>query len=583
MFFNKHLFGAVALLLFSYFLNAESLVQVIHNSADPATRTVDIYVNGNKPVELDDFEFRSATQYLPLPSGIDITITVALPTSSDVTDGVVGTFELGQLTDGESYAIVANGIAIDPENYMNPDEQRSIEFDLEVLSGGIEAEMMGTVDVNVFHGVTDAPAVDVYLRNFDNGDDFPETPQIPNLDYKDFSGYVALNPANWMIRVTAAGNPDIVVGEYFAILSTAVGTKVNVLASGFLTTDDETDDVTDSYGFTLNAVTPAGNAFALSQWEYADVQLIHNAADPAANVVDIYVNGTKPEQLEDFTFRTATEYLELEPGISTTISVNLPNSMDVNDGVVSTFELPVLEANREYVVVANGVLGDNFNTPDDMRSIAFDLYPVEGKSVSGNDMEVAINAWHGSTDAPAVDIYADITGEPLVPNLDYANASGWVNVPNNDITLTLTVAGNKDAVAGEFAAPLSAFGGQSLFVFASGFHSADDEPIDPITNEFGLFVATSEGAVVELSPTASVYFNNTNVEIFPNPSNGIVNINTSENYNSIKVFDAAGNLVLEQINSAETIDFNNLNSGQYFIALENNNEMISLESVVITK
>ena len=69
------------------------------------------------------------------------------------------------------------------------------------------------------------------------------------------------------------------------------------------------------------------------------------------------------------------------------------------------------------------------------------------------------------------------TGVPL----DY-------DLQNEDVTLTVTAAGNSEVVAGVFTAPLSQFGGQSLFAFASGFLTTDDEPVDVTGNEFGIFV-----------------------------------------------------------------------------------------------
>ena len=51
----------------------------------------------------------------------------------------------------------------------------------------------------------------------------------------------------------------------------------------------------------------------------AELQVVHNAADPAAAVVDIYVN--EEPFLPDFAFRTATPFVEVPAGVELRIGV----------------------------------------------------------------------------------------------------------------------------------------------------------------------------------------------------------------------------------------------------------------------
>ena len=53
------------------------------------------------------------------------------------------------------------------------------------------------------------------------------------------------------------------------------------------------------------------------------------------------------------------------------------------------------------------------------------------------------------------------------------------------------------------------------------------------------------------------------VSIYPNPSNGIINIDSSEKINTIHVFDITGKTVLTK--TTNTIDLTNLENGFYFI------------------
>ena len=87
------------------------------------------------------------------------------------------------------------------------------------------------------------------------------------------------------------------------------------------------------------------------------------------------------------------------------------------------------------------------------------------------DDVVGLNIYHGSTDAPAVDILADANdGTVLVSDLEYFEFSGYTEVPAADYTLGVAPTGG-DAIAA-FTAPLSGLGGGTAVAFASGFLSS---------------------------------------------------------------------------------------------------------------
>jgi hypothetical protein len=80
---------------------------------------------------------------------------------------------------------------------------------------------------------------------------------------------------------------------------------------------------------------------------------------------------------------------------------------------------------------------------------------------------------------------------------------------------------------------------------------------------------------------------NTYLSIFPNPSNGIVSINSNQDIANINVFDITGKAVLNQeytnkLNQAE-IDLSALNNGIYFIAVQSSNGEISKSKIVLAK
>src|SRR6187455_1333668 len=89
---------------------------------------------------------------------------------------------------------------------------------------------------------------------------------------------------------------------------------------------------------------------SLSAFGQAEIQIIHNAADPAAAIVDVYVNGNLA--LDNFAFRTATPFISLPSGTLLNIGVAPVNSMSVND-TIKNFQATLM-AGQRYIAVANG-------------------------------------------------------------------------------------------------------------------------------------------------------------------------------------------------------------------------------------
>ena len=106
-------------------------VQVIHNAADPAAASVDIYLmeGSNELLKLDDFAFRAATPFVDAPAGVDLSVIIAAPTSTDNANGVIATIPIGQLADMGKYVVFANGV-LDPTQFAANPEARSTGFEL---------------------------------------------------------------------------------------------------------------------------------------------------------------------------------------------------------------------------------------------------------------------------------------------------------------------------------------------------------------------------------------------------------------------------------------------------------------------
>ena len=448
-------------------------VQVIHNAPDPAAAVVDVYVDGD--LALDDVAFRTATPYLDFPGDAAVDIAIAPGSSAGVDDALYT--QSFTLEAGEAYRLVALGV-LDPSGFASNPGGEPIAFQLQPATGLGSGHGLGGVALSVGHGAPDAPAVTI------------ETPAFTvaeNLSYGEIAGYLAAPAAPVRILVsTAAGTP---LASYDADLSGRDDQSVSVLASGFVSPADNQNGP----GFGLLAVFSDGTTALLPETpSAARLQIIHNAPDPAALVVDVYVNGER--LLDDFAFRTATPFIDVDANTDLTIAVAPGASSSADDAVYT--EGFQLEAGAAAQLIAQGVLiPETFAPNPDGRLIRFELrVGIEAEETAGAD-EVAVRVVHGAPDAPAVDIRSG--GDVLVDDAAYADVTGYLALPAATYRLDVTTADG--APVASFDAPLADAGGQAVTVLASGFLSPADNQNGPA---FELLAAFADGTTL-LLPTAT--------------------------------------------------------------------------------
>lgn len=479
--FSVMILGFALLITGSAFAQTARL-QVIHNAADPVAEVVDIYVNNN--LFIPDFAFRAATPFVDVPAGVNLNIGVA-PGNSTGPGDIIADFDV-TLDDGRTYVAIANGV-LNPDSFSANPDGMAIAFNLFARDGIKESSPYSRyLRLIAFHGATDAPTVDILTRNA-----WPPWPLFNNLTYGEFSNYKWLRARSYTLDVTPGNDNSTVVASYTADLSTLGGGAAVVFASGFLNPDANQNGA----AFGLFAALPDGQVVALpAEGQNARLQVIHNAADPAAAVVDIYVNDGL--FLDDFAFRTATPFVDVPAGVNLNIGVAPGNSSGPGD-IIADFDV-TFENNETYVAIANGVLNpDSFAVNPNGESIAFSLYPRD------NIREEARWRWftdlivfHGATDAPTVDVVlSGFNFPPVFNDLTYGEFSSYRTLLPFDFVLDITPGDDNNTVVASFEADLRGLRGMSAVVFASGF-------LTPGNNQngapFGLFVALPDGQVVEL-------------------------------------------------------------------------------------
>jgi hypothetical protein len=470
---------------------AAAKLQVIHASADPAAAVVDVYANGVKL--LDDLAFNEGTNFFDVPSGAALKIDITAGDAAD-NSAPVYTVTVPGLTASTNYIAVATGLV----GAAVPEAQK---LRLALIPAAKIAGEAGKVSVLAFHGVADAPNVDIALDN-------SATPAVPDLPFgsftKDANGngaYLAVDPAALtfgdvaLIDVRVASNDAFVAGFQTPGLTPLAGGAVVIAATGSL--------ANNTFGLRVFTAIPgaaptksAGTALP----QAARLQVIHNAADPAAASVDVYANTVRV--LDNFAFRTASPYLTVPSGVDLTVDVAGPDSTS-SANPIKSFPGINLGAGSKTVAVASGVVNPaQFDTSaNDAAAVAFTLVTFAGDEGAAAD-KVDLRVVHGSTDAPTVGVQAATAGAPtvVVPTFSYkgvAPANSYVELPSALNAKLQITAPNSSNVLFETASAVNfaPFAGKALVALASGF-------LDPSKNQtgpaFSILAVLPDGTTVNL-------------------------------------------------------------------------------------
>jgi hypothetical protein len=134
-------------------------LQIVHNAADPALAQVDIHLGtfpDSNPIQLD---FRQATPAIFVPGAVTVPVTFS---ARGNTTTPLATVNLTLPPAGRNAAVFAQGV-VNPSNFAANPDNISTAFGLKDFTGVKGVEAAGNFAAMVFHGVTDAPTVDVEI------------------------------------------------------------------------------------------------------------------------------------------------------------------------------------------------------------------------------------------------------------------------------------------------------------------------------------------------------------------------------------------------------------------------------------
>jgi hypothetical protein len=151
----------------------------------------------------------------------------------------------------EEYLIIVNGVG-NPDDFAENPDGHSIAAEMQMHQSMFDASTPNNENVvYVYHGVTDAPNVDISLL------DGPLL--IPNLGYGEMhTEYLELAPDSYMLELTLAGTSERLF-VYEADISTLENQVIGLVASGFVNPDANQNGAE----FSLLAVLESGEVIGL--------------------------------------------------------------------------------------------------------------------------------------------------------------------------------------------------------------------------------------------------------------------------------------------------------------------------------
>ena len=537
----------------------EATVRLIHNSPDAALDSVTVY-EGLNGTEVTGIGFRG-NQSVDVPvNGGTLPIGLA-PASGSVTD-TVG-FTLEGLQADSTYVAVVNGILQANQNQYEDFEPLSLQVQRVPSGTG-----MNNVGVAVNHGSPDAPDVDINETGVGAGE------LVPGLSYGSVTNFLSLGVGNYLLEVTPAGADVPVVGRFDAPLSdlNAGGLDLVVFASGFL----DTTNNNNGPEFGLFAAAPGVGVLPLEALT-AQLQLVHNVPDPAADSVDVFINGDRA--YEDVEFRNASP-LETVPGAGEIeVAVAAPGADRSDALLTANVNLP---QDTSVIGVINGLVNTGDFTVDE--GLAIHTAGLRTSANMSGNTDVLIH--HGSEDAGVVTIADTSEGQDLVSGVDYpAFSNNYIPLTTQNYTLTVQKGGDNLA---SFDANLSDLnlGGESATVIASGlFMEANREAGE----DFGLLAVLTDGTTQVLPQNESGLASakaEIGLETYPNPVSDELRISFGQNkYDQarIDVVSMDGQVVNTKRTApagTHTISMDGLSNGTYVVRVAANGQTVGTKTIV---
>ncbi|WP_407531064.1 DUF4397 domain-containing protein [Vibrio parahaemolyticus] len=387
-----------------------SNLQAVHASSDAPLANV--WIN-DKP-SLKGVDYGMGSGYMKLREGMNsIQVDVQLP--SDETATVIPKTEL-DLDSDLNYNVFVVG---DADGSPNPVEPLVVTRSADSMADA------NSLDVQVVHVASGVPAVDLYVT--EPGADLASATPLINLAYKASTDVLNIPAGEYQVRLAVGDSVAFDSGT----ISLAANSNLTIAAIG-------TGDSNSTSPVKLLVLDGSGSSIIEDMGSQAEVRVGHLV--DGAPIVDVNVNGAAFGPLADLAFKEIRGYLGLDAG-----------AYDIDVYVDGTTTNPIIDVDglmvaggMDYSVYAVGVV-----------SPAIDIEPLVVEDMRrAVATSATLNVTHAAANpvAEMVDIYLTTSvgiegSDPTITNFAYKESAKGLYVAAGTYYVTVTVAGNPDAVA----------------------------------------------------------------------------------------------------------------------------------------
>ncbi|HGS4880840.1 TPA: DUF4397 domain-containing protein [Vibrio parahaemolyticus] len=387
-----------------------SNLQAVHASSDAPLANV--WIN-DKP-SLKGVDYGMGSGYMKLREGMNsIQVDVQLP--SDETATVIPKTELDLDSDLNYNAFVIG----DADGSPNPVEPLVVTRSADSMADA------NSLDVQVVHVASGVPAEDLYVT--EPGADLASATPLINLAYKASTDVLNIPAGEYQVRLAVGDSVAFDSGT----ISLAANSNLTIAAIG-------TGDSNSTSPVKLLVLDGSGSSIIEDMGSQAEVRVGHLV--DGAPIVDVNVNGAAFGPLADLAFKEIRGYLGLDAG-----------AYDFDVYVDGTTINPIIDVDglmvvggMDYSVYAVGVV-----------SPVIDIEPLVVEDMRrAVATSATLNVTHAAANpvAEMVDIYLTTSvgiegSDPTITNFAYKESVKRLYVAAGTYYVTVTVAGNPDAVA----------------------------------------------------------------------------------------------------------------------------------------